>query len=126
MRKLVDFLRDLAEDTRIPFRNRVVLMGLLAYLLTPIDIIPDFIPILGWLDDAFVSILILDYIFNSTDSDLILEHYPWNKEGFHKMKTYAQRLSWLIPPRVKKILFTQAGRLGLKSSSDSEKEITTE
>jgi uncharacterized membrane protein YkvA (DUF1232 family) len=126
MRKLVDFLRDLAEDTRIPFRNRVVFMGLLLYLLTPIDIIPDFIPILGWLDDAFVSLLVLDYIFNSTDSDLILEHYPWNKEGFNKMKIYVQRLSWLIPPRVKKIVFTQASHLALKKSSDLPKEVTGE
>jgi uncharacterized membrane protein YkvA (DUF1232 family) len=126
MRKIVDFLRDLAEDTRIPFRNRVVFMGLLLYVLTPIDIIPDFIPILGWLDDAFVCLLILDYVFNSTDSDLILEHYPWNKEGFQKMKMYVQRLSWLIPPRVKKIVFTQASKLALKRSSELPKERTGE
>ena len=56
MKKIVDFLRDLAEDTRIPFRNRVVFMGLLLYVLTPIDIIPDFIPILGWLIRFVVAI----------------------------------------------------------------------
>lgn len=126
MRKLVDFLRDLAGDTRIPFRNRVVFMGLLLYVLTPIDIIPDFIPILGWLDDAFVCLLILDYVFNSMDSDLILEHYPWNKDGFHKMKMYVQRLSWLIPPRVKKFVFSQASTLALKRSSELPKEMTGE
>jgi uncharacterized membrane protein YkvA (DUF1232 family) len=126
MRKLIDFLRDLAEDVRIPARNRIVLSGLLLYLLTPIDIIPDFIPIIGWLDDAFVTLIILDYIFNSTDTDLILEHYPWNKEGFHKMKIYVQRLSWLIPPRIKKILFSQSSQLTLKRSSGIPKEITGE
>jgi uncharacterized membrane protein YkvA (DUF1232 family) len=114
MAKLVDFVRDLAEDDRIPLQNRIVLGGLLVYLLTPIDIIPDFIPILGWLDDAFVSLVILDYIFNSTDSDLILEHYPWSKASFQKMQTYVDRLSWLVPPRVKKILFRHAGKLALE------------
>ena len=126
MRKLIDFLRELAEDVRIPARNRIVLSGLLLYLMTPIDIIPDFIPIIGWLDDAFVTLIILDYIFNSTDTDLILEHYPWNKEGFHKMKVYVKRLSWLVPPRVKKILFSQSSQLTLKRSSGVPKEITGE
>ena len=67
MGKLIDFVKDVAADERIPFQNRVVLGGLLMYLLTPIDLIPDFIPIIGWLDDAFVAIIILDYIFNSAD-----------------------------------------------------------
>jgi uncharacterized membrane protein YkvA (DUF1232 family) len=114
MAKIIDFVRDLAEDDRIPLQNRIVLGGLLVYLLTPIDIIPDFIPILGWLDDAFVTLVILDYIFNSTDSDLILEHYPWSKTSFQKMQTYIDRLSWLVPPRVKKLLFRHAGKLALE------------
>ena len=115
MAKIIDFVRDLAEDDRIPLQNRIVLGGLLVYLLTPVDIVPDFIPIIGWLDDAFVSLVILDYIFNSTDSDLILEHYPWSKASFDKMRVYVDRLSWLVPPRVKKILFRQAGKLALEN-----------
>jgi uncharacterized membrane protein YkvA (DUF1232 family) len=117
MSKLVDFVRDLAEDERIPLRNRVVLGGLLTYLLTPIDIVPDFVPILGWLDDAFVTLVILDYVFNSADTEIILEHYPWNKDRFRKMQTYVDRLSWLIPPTVKKVLFNQAGRYALEKRS---------
>jgi uncharacterized membrane protein YkvA (DUF1232 family) len=117
MSKLIDFVRSLAEDDRIPLRNRIVLGGLVTYLLTPIDIVPDFIPILGWLDDAFITLIILDYIFNSADTDLILEHYPWNKDRFRKMQTYVDRLSWLIPSTVKKILFRQAERYALDKGS---------
>lgn len=117
---MIDFVRDVAEDHRIPLQNRIVLGGLLAYLLTPIDIIPDFIPILGWLDDAFVTLLILDYVFNSTDSEIILQHYPWSKAGFHKMRTYVDRLNWLIPPRVKSILFRHASKLALQKESLEE------
>lgn len=118
MRKLIEFLTDLAEDQRIPLQNRIVLGGLVLYLLTPIDIVPDFIPILGWLDDVFVFLLILDYVFNSADTDLILGHYPWNKKNFKKMKTYAQRLSFLVPPSVKNFLFRHAYKLAV----DSEKK----
>ncbi len=108
MRRLMEFLTDLAEDERIPLQNRLVLGGLVLYLLTPIDIIPEFIPIIGWLDDVFVALIILDYVFNSADTELILEHYPWNKKNFNKVKSYAQRLSFLVPTGVKKFLFRQA------------------
>jgi uncharacterized membrane protein YkvA (DUF1232 family) len=111
MRKLIDFLKALSEDSRIPLRNRVMLGGMIVYLMTPMDIIPDFIPILGWLDDVFVTLIVLDYVFNSADTELIKEHYPWNKEHFSKMKIYVERLSWLVPPRLKRILFSQVRRL---------------
>jgi uncharacterized membrane protein YkvA (DUF1232 family) len=120
MRKLIEFMKDVAEDERIPLKNRVVLGGLIAYLLTPFDLIPDFIPILGWLDDAFVTLLILDYVFNSADTEVILQHYPWNKKGFRSMKTYVERLSWLVPPRLKSILFSQARKLALEKGSAGE------
>ena len=124
MRKLLDFMRDVAEDNRIPLQNRIVIGGLLVYLMTPIDIVPDFIPILGWLDDAFITILIMDYIFNSADTDLILEHYPWNKQHFQKMKTYADRLSWLVPDRLKRTLFRHASQLSItkKTAEQIEKK----
>jgi len=120
MRKLMEFMKDVADDERIPLKNRVVLGGLIVYLLTPFDLIPDFIPILGWLDDAFVTLLILDYIFNSADTDIILQHYPWNKKGFRSMKTYVERLSWLVPPRLKSILFSHARKLALEKGSAGE------
>jgi len=120
MRKLIEFMKDVAEDERIPLKNRVVLGGLILYLLTPFDLIPDFIPILGWLDDAFVTLLILDYIFNSADTEIILQHYPWNKKGFRSMKTYIERLSWLVPPRLKTILFSHARKLSLEKGSAGE------
>lgn len=113
MRKLIEFIKDVAEDKRIPLQNRIVLGGLLVYLLTPIDILPDFVPILGWLDDAFVTLLVLDYVFNSADSDLILQHYPWNKQSFGKMKGYVERLTWLVPGKVKRLFFAHASRLAL-------------
>lgn len=118
MRKLIDFLRELVQDDRIPLQNRIILGGLLAYVLTPIDIIPDFIPILGWLDDAFVTVIILDYVFNSADTELILEHYPWDKSHFDRMRTYAERLSWMVPRRLKKLMFREATRLAISSNKN--------
>lgn len=124
--KIVDFVKGVSADERIPLQNRVILGGLLMYLMTPIDLIPDFIPIIGWLDDAFVTILILDYVFNSADTEVILEHYPWNKQHFKKMRTYVDRLAWLIPAGLKKLLFRQAKRLAVEKKPHSKKLATAE
>ena len=113
MRKWIEFIREVAEDERIPMQNRVVLGGLLLYLLTPLDLLPDFIPILGWLDDVLVTLLVLDYVFNSGDTKYILEHYPGNRESFERVKSYVERLAWLVPSRLKRLLFDQANRLAL-------------
>ena len=120
MKKFMEFLADLAEDERIPLQNRIVLGGLILYLMTPVDIIPDFIPLVGWLDDAFVTLIVLDYIFNSADTELILEHYPWNKKNFNKVRAYAQRLSFLVPSSVKNFLFRHAEQLSVKAKKKQE------
>ncbi len=43
-----------ASDYKISNQTKFVIAGTLAYVVLPIDVIPDFIPVVGWLDDAFV------------------------------------------------------------------------
>ena len=59
---LLRLVRDLIVDRSVPLRVRIVLVGLLAWLVSPIDLIPDFIPILGPLDDLIVSVIVLRYV----------------------------------------------------------------
>jgi uncharacterized membrane protein YkvA (DUF1232 family) len=55
-------VRDLLSDRRAPVAVRLALVGLLAWLLNPIDLIPEFIPVLGPLDDVVVAIIVLRYV----------------------------------------------------------------
>jgi uncharacterized membrane protein YkvA (DUF1232 family) len=59
---LLRLVRDLIADPSVPLRVRIVLVGLLAWLVSPIDLIPEFIPILGPLDDLIVSVIVLRYV----------------------------------------------------------------
>ncbi len=52
-------VRRLAADPTTPRRHRLLLLALVAYLASPIDLIPDFIPVLGQLDDAIAVVVVL-------------------------------------------------------------------
>jgi uncharacterized membrane protein YkvA (DUF1232 family) len=68
--------RRLLSDPRIPRSRKLLLLALVAYLAMPFDLVPDFIPVAGQLDDAIVVGLALRAVLRSAGSDLIREHWP--------------------------------------------------
>ena len=69
-------LRRLLADERVPRRRKLVLVALVAYLSMPIDLVPDFFPVVGQLDDVIVAALALRYALRSGGPDLLREHWP--------------------------------------------------
>ena len=67
--------RRLLGDARVPRRHKVVLWALLAYLALPIDVVPDFIPVAGQLDDVVIVVLALR-LFLRGGRDLVTELWP--------------------------------------------------
>jgi len=72
---LVLFKR-LLGDERVPRRKKIVLAALVPYLAMPIDLVPDFIPVAGYLDDAVLVALALRYVLRGGGAGLIEEHWP--------------------------------------------------
>jgi uncharacterized membrane protein YkvA (DUF1232 family) len=66
----------LLGDERIPRRRKAVLGLLLAYLVMPIDLVPDFIPVAGQLDDAIIVVLGLRWVLRAGGPELVREHWP--------------------------------------------------
>jgi uncharacterized membrane protein YkvA (DUF1232 family) len=69
-------LKRLLADRRTPRSSKVVLLVLVAYLSVPIDLVPDFIPVVGQLDDVIVAALALRYALRADGPDLLREHWP--------------------------------------------------
>jgi uncharacterized membrane protein YkvA (DUF1232 family) len=69
-------LRRLIGDERVPRRRKLVLLALIAYLSMPIDLVPDFIPVAGQLDDVLIAALALRYALQSGGPELLREHWP--------------------------------------------------
>jgi uncharacterized membrane protein YkvA (DUF1232 family) len=92
MRLLPDLLRllhRLAADDSLPRGVRVRLWLLLGYLASPIDLVPDFIPVLGYADDAIVVALVLRSVVRRAGTDAVVRHWPGTPEGL----TSLQRLT---------------------------------
>jgi uncharacterized membrane protein YkvA (DUF1232 family) len=68
-------LRGLIGDGRVPRRRKLILLALAGYLVLPIDLVPDFIPVAGQLDDVIVAALALRYALRSGGPELIREHW---------------------------------------------------
>jgi uncharacterized membrane protein YkvA (DUF1232 family) len=83
----------LARDPRVARRHKVVLLGAGAYLAMPIDLVPDFIPVLGQLDDAFVVALALRAVLRGAGADLVAEHWP----GSARSLAVVERLAGVRP-----------------------------
>lgn len=101
LKQLIQFIKDVAGDPRIPKRDKTVLLALVAFLVSPLDLIPDWIPILGVLDDFIVVALILDYFFNVLDQDILLSHYPWGMKSFVRLRRGARAVSLITPKLLK-------------------------
>ena len=68
-------LRRLVGDDRVPRRRKLVLFALVAYLATPVDLVPDFIPVAGQLDDAVIAALALRYVLRAEGPGLLRERW---------------------------------------------------
>jgi len=69
-------LRRLLADPGVPRRRKAILIALVGYLAMPIDVVPDFIPVAGQLDDAIIAAVALRYALRAGGPALLREHWP--------------------------------------------------
>jgi uncharacterized membrane protein YkvA (DUF1232 family) len=68
--------RRLLADRRVPRSRKLLIVGLIGYLAMPVDLVPDFIPVAGQLDDAIVVALVLRAVLRAGGRELLHEHWP--------------------------------------------------
>lgn len=96
LRLLPDLLRllgRLATDQTVPRGVRIRVILVLVYLASPIDLVPDFVPVLGYADDAVIVALVLRSVVRRTGPDALAHHWPGTPEGL----LMVQRLAGLPP-----------------------------
>jgi uncharacterized membrane protein YkvA (DUF1232 family) len=89
-RDVVRFLPDclvlfkrLLGDRRVGRRVKILLGLLLVYLAMPFDLVPDFIPVIGQLDDLLLIMLVIGYVVKRSGEDVVRELWPGSDRGLH-------------------------------------------
>jgi uncharacterized membrane protein YkvA (DUF1232 family) len=83
---LIRLIKGLATDPETPRGVRIRLALLIVYLALPVDLIPDFIPVIGYADDAIIVALVLRSATRSAGPDAIARHWPGTPEGLTALK----------------------------------------
>lgn len=74
-------VKRLAFDRSLPWGTRVWLLLLVAYLAVPIDLVPDFVPVIGYLDDAALVVLTLRAVISRAGPEIVERHWPGDEQG---------------------------------------------
>jgi uncharacterized membrane protein YkvA (DUF1232 family) len=93
----VVLLKRLITDPRVPRKSKLILGGTVLYLVSPIDVIPDFVPGLGQLDDIVIALLALHSILNRVDDEVVIEHWPGNENVIRIVRAGLSAVAQLLP-----------------------------
>lgn len=111
LRALPDVVRlalRLVADPVLPRAVKIALAAAAAYLLSPVDILPDFVPLLGYVDDLLLISVLVDGILNWVDRALVLKYWPGSPASLDTVARTARLLAIWVPRRVKRRIFAAA------------------
>jgi uncharacterized membrane protein YkvA (DUF1232 family) len=103
--RLAWMIASLLADRAVPRRAKLALAAVAVYLASPVDLIPDFIPIVGYLDDVLVAAIVLDGLLNYLDRPLLLRCWPGSATSLDSAAAVARRLARWVPARLKARVF---------------------
>jgi|ERR1700683_352177 uncharacterized membrane protein YkvA (DUF1232 family) len=108
---LVRLLFALLRDERVSRSDKAILAGTLIYVISPIDIIPDFIPFIGQVDDAYLLAISVLRLLNRAERNIVLEHWKGEVDIKELVTTIANVAEVFLPKPIKNVLRGRVDRL---------------
>ncbi len=103
---LVRLIAKLVSDPLLPRAAKVALAAAMVYLASPLDLIPDFVPLVGYLDDLLLASLLVDGLLNWVDRGLVLKYWPGTPDSLERVARAARLLAVWVPNRIKARIFS--------------------
>jgi uncharacterized membrane protein YkvA (DUF1232 family) len=97
----------LMVDPRVPATERVLVAGAVLYALIPLDFIPDMLPFVGQVDDAYLVAISLLRLMTVTDPLVVREHWRGGGDVVELVGSTALIAKKLLPPRIRRVLTEQ-------------------
>ena len=94
----------LMVDPRVPAKERLLVAGAIVYALMPLDFIPDMLPFIGQVDDAYLIALTLLRLMTVTDARVVREHWRGGGDVVELIGATALIAGRLLPKRIRRVL----------------------
>jgi uncharacterized membrane protein YkvA (DUF1232 family) len=109
IRQLPHYLRllgGLVADKRVALLDKLLVIGAIAYILTPIDVIPDFIPFFGEIDDLYLLVLALQRLISNAGRSVLLDHWNGNPADLAdlNLRNAMTAAAFFLPKRIRRRL----------------------
>jgi uncharacterized membrane protein YkvA (DUF1232 family) len=104
--RFLKLLWGLMTDSRVSALDKVLVVGAIAYIVTPVDLIPDFIPFLGEVDDIYLLVLALRRLLQNAGRVVLLSHWTGDPEVLRQLnlKKVLVAAAFFLPKRVRRRL----------------------
>src|SRR5690606_12263150 len=102
----------LLRDPDVPRANKVLFGAVAVYMLTPLDMVPDFLGVLGWVDDLYLLGLALGRLMGSAGPDALLRHWDGHPAALGYLVEGVEEIGGSLPDRVRRALRGLARRPG--------------
>jgi uncharacterized membrane protein YkvA (DUF1232 family) len=100
---LLKLLGRVMKDPRVPRRTKLVVGAALAYLVSPIDLVPEFVPVAGVLDDLLIASFALNHLATVAGDEILLEHWDGPRDLLELVRSVLEMASDLVPAPVRRI-----------------------
>ena len=107
--RLARMIAGLMTERGVSVTAKIALAAMALYLASPIDVLPDFIPFVGWIDDLLLVALVVDGLLSDVDRAILLKYWPGSPESLDAVAAVARRVARFVPRRVKSRIFRQPG-----------------
>lgn len=101
---LMKLLYDLLKDPRVSRADKAILAGVIMYVIVPIDVIPDFVPFVGMVDDSYLIAISLLRLLNRADRQVVLEHWKGGVDIKQLVENIANIAAYFMPARLRNVL----------------------
>jgi len=101
---VVKLLTRLMRDRRVSMRRKAFIGAVLVYVLSPVDLIPDFVIGIGRLDDLVLVSMAVDHLMSGTEEEIVREHWDGTEDGLDLVRSAFGWAASIIPDSVRSVL----------------------
>jgi uncharacterized membrane protein YkvA (DUF1232 family) len=95
----VKLMYQLIKEPRVSLSDKAILGAAIAYVISPVDLIPDFIPFLGQIDDAYLVAIALQRLINSAGPEVLKEYWEEDMSVFNTLQNAIEAALFFLPQK---------------------------